>query len=143
MNPDSWMSPWEYQRLDEIHHQRMNAIKDYYYNDNNFDDEANAKRYSEREMEMNYEVEKERLRAGFERQFEKEMTELTDEIDHKEDEIRKLKQEIADMKKDYKLLKGKIDMIIYALKNLALINSLFNSSTLLSSSSFLSSIIDL
>lgn len=104
MNPDSWMSPWEYQRLDEIHHQRMNALKDYYYNDDNFDDEANEKRFSEREMEMNYEIEKERLRAGFERQFEKKLTNLTDEIDHKEDEIRKLKQEIADMKKDIKLI---------------------------------------
>lgn len=83
MNPDSWMSPWEYQRLDEIHHQRMNALKDYYYNDYNFDEEANVKKYSEREMEM---------------------TELTDEIDHKEDEIRKLKQEIDDMKKDIKLI---------------------------------------
>lgn len=55
-------------------------------------------------MEMNYEVEKERLRAGFERQFENEMTKLTDEINKKEDEIWKLKQEINDMKKDIKLI---------------------------------------
>lgn len=104
MNPDEYVSPWEYKRLDEIHHQRMNALKDYYYNDDNFDDEANEKKFSEREMEMNYEVAKERLRAGFERQFEKEMTQLTDELDKKEDEIWKLKQEIADMKKDIKLI---------------------------------------
>ncbi len=104
MNPDEYVSPWEYKRLDEIHHQRMNALKDYYYNDDNFDDEANEKRFSEREMEMNYEVAKERLRAGFERQFEKEMTHLTDELDKKEDEICKLKQEIADMRKDIKLI---------------------------------------
>lgn len=104
MNPDEYVSPWEYKRLDEIHHQRMNALKDYYYNDDNFDDEANEKKFSEREMEMNYEVAKERLRAGFERQFEKEMTQLTDELDKKEDEIWKLKKEIADMKKDIKLI---------------------------------------
>lgn len=105
MNPDDFRENiWEYQRLDEIHHQRIDAIKDYYYNDNNFDDEANAKKYSERQMYMNLEVEKERLRAGFERQFEKEMTELADEIDNKEDEIRKLKKEIADMKKDIKMM---------------------------------------
>ncbi len=104
MNPDDWRSHWEYERIDEMHHQRMNALKDYYYNDDNFDDEANVKKYSEREMELNYEVEKERLRAGFERQFEREMVELTDEIDHKEDEIRKLKEEINNMKKDIKLI---------------------------------------
>jgi hypothetical protein len=104
LNPDEYVSPWEYKRLDEIHHQRMNALKDYYYNDDNFDDEANEKRYSEREMEMNYEVAKERLRAGFERQFEKEMTQLTDELDKKEDEIWKLKKEILDMKEDIKLI---------------------------------------
>lgn len=104
MNPDEYVSPWEYKRLDEIHHQRMNALKDYYYNDDNFDDKANEKRFSEREMEMNYEVAKERLRAGFERQFEKEMTQLTEELDKKEDEIWKLKKEIADMKKDIKLI---------------------------------------
>jgi tRNA A58 N-methylase Trm61 len=55
-------------------------------------------------MEMNYEVAKERLRAGFERQFEKEMTQLTDELNQKEDEIWKLKQEILDMKEDIKLI---------------------------------------
>lgn len=104
MNPDEYVSPWEYKRLDEIHHQRMNALKDYYYNDDNFDDEANEKKYSEREMEMNYEVAKERLRAGFERQFEKEMTELTDELNKKEDEIWQLKKEILDMKEDIKLI---------------------------------------
>lgn len=104
MNPDEYVSPWEYKRLDEIHHQRMNALKNYYYNDGNFDDEANEKKFSEREMEMNYEVAKERLRAGFERQFEEEMTKLTDEINQKEDKIWKLKQEIADMRKDVKLI---------------------------------------
>lgn len=104
MNPDEYVSPWEYKRLDEIHHQRMNALKDYYYNDDNFDDEANEKKYSEREMEMNYEVAKEKLRAGFERQFEKEMTELTDELNQKEDEIWQLKKEILDMKEDIKLI---------------------------------------
>ena len=104
MNPDEYVSPWEYKRLDEIHHQRMNALKDYYYNDDNFDDEANEKKFSEREMEMNYEVAKERLRAGFERQFEKEMTQLTEELDKKEDEIWKLKKEILDMKEDIKLI---------------------------------------
>lgn len=104
MNPDEYVSPWEYKRLDEIHHQRMNALKDYYYNDDNFDDEANEKKFSEREMEMNYEVAKERLRAGFERQFEKEMTQLTDELNEKEDEIWKLKKEILDMKEDIKLI---------------------------------------
>ena len=104
MNPDEYISPWEYKRLDEIHHQRMNALKDYYYNDNNFDDEANEKKFSEREMELNYEVAKERLRAGFERQFEQEMTKLTDEIDQKEDEIWKLKKEILDMKESIKLM---------------------------------------
>ena len=93
-----------YQILDEMYHQRIDAIKDFYYNDDNFDDEANVKRYSERQLDMNLEVEKERLRVGFERKFEKEMTELADEIDNKEDEIRKLKQEIADMKKDIKLI---------------------------------------
>lgn len=104
MNPDEYISPWEYKRLDEIHHQRMNALKDYYYNDDNFDDEANEKKFSEREMELNYEVAKERLRAGFERQFEQEMTKLTDEIDQKEDEIWKLKKEILDMKESIKLI---------------------------------------
>lgn len=104
MNPDEYVSPWEYKRLDEIHHQRMNALKDYYYNDDNFDDEANEKKYSEREMEMNYEVAKERLRAGFERQFEQEMTKLTDEINQKEDEIWQLKKEILDMKESIKLI---------------------------------------
>lgn len=101
MNPDDWRdNHWEYQRLDEIYHQRIDAIKDYYYNEDNFDDEANVKKYSERQMDMNLEIEKERLCAG----FEKEMTELADEIDIKEDEIRKLKQEIADMKKEIKLI---------------------------------------
>lgn len=105
MNPDDWRdNPWEYQRLDEIYHQRIDAIKDYYYNDDNFDDEANVKRYSERQMDMYLEAEKERLRVGFERKFEKEMTELADEIDNKEDEIRKLKQEISDMKEKIKLI---------------------------------------
>lgn len=105
MNPDDFRENiWEYQRLDEIYHQRLDAIKDFYYNDDNFDDEANVKRYSERQLDMNLELEKERLRAGFERQFEKEMTELADEIDNKEDEIRKLKKEIADMKKEIKLI---------------------------------------
>ena len=103
MNPDYWKdNTWDYQR--EIYHQQIDAIKDYYYNDDNFDDEANVKRYSERQMDMNLEIEKERLRVGFERKFEKEITELTDEIDNKEDEIRHLKQEIADMKKDIKLI---------------------------------------
>ena len=103
MNPDYWKNnTWDYQR--EIYHQQINVIKDYYYNDDNFDDEANVKRYSKRQLDMNIEVEKERLRVGFERKFEKEITELTDEIDNKEDEIRKLKQEIADMKKDIKLI---------------------------------------
>ena len=103
MNPDYWKdNTWDYQR--EIYHQRIDAIRDYYCNDDNFDDEANVKRYSERQLDMNIEVEKERLRVGFERKFEKEITELTDEIDNKEDEIRKLKQEIADMKKDIKLI---------------------------------------
>lgn len=105
MNPDDFReNTWEYQRLDEIYHQRLDAIKDFYYNDDNFDDEANEKRYSERQMDMNLEVEKERLLVGFERKFEKEITELTDEIDNKEDEIRKLKREIADMKKEIKLI---------------------------------------
>lgn len=104
MNPDEYVSPWEYKRLDEIHHQRMNALKDYYYNDDNFDDEANEKKYSEREMEMNYEVAKERLRAGFEKQFEQEMTKLTDEINQKEDEIWQLKKETLDMKESIKLI---------------------------------------
>lgn len=105
MNPDDYRDNiWEYRRLDEMYHQRIDAIKDYYYNEDNFDDEANVKKYSEREMDMNLEVEKERLRVGFERHFEKEMTELADEIDIKEDEIRKLKQEIADMKKEIKLI---------------------------------------
>ena len=103
MNPDYWKdNTWDYQR--DIYHQRIDAIRDYYCNDDNFDDEANVKRYSERQLDMNIEVEKERLRGGFERKFEKEITELTDEIDNKEDEIRKLKQEIADMKKDIKLI---------------------------------------
>lgn len=103
MNPDYWKdNTWDYQR--EMYHQQIEAIKDYYYNDDNFDDEANVKRYSERQMDMNIEIEKERLRVGFERKFEKEITELTDEIDNKEDEIRHLKQEIADMKKDIKLI---------------------------------------
>lgn len=97
MNSDYWKdNTWDYQR--EIYHQQIEAIKDYYYNDDNFDDEANVKRYSERQLDMNIEVEKERLRVG----FEKEITELTDELDNKEDEIRKLKQETADMKKDIK-----------------------------------------
>ena len=87
-----------------MYHQRIDAIRDYYCNDDNFDDEANEKRYSERQLDMNIEVEKERLRVGFERKFEKEMTELADEIDNKEDEIRKLKREIADMKKEIKLI---------------------------------------
>lgn len=101
MNPDDFRDNiWEYQRLDEIHHQRIDAIKDYFYNEDNFDDEANVKKYSERQMDMNLEIEKERLRVG----FEKEMTELADEIDNKEDEIRKLKREIADMKKEIKLI---------------------------------------
>lgn len=105
MNPDDFReNTWGYQRLDEMYHQRIDAIKDFYYNDDNFDDEANEKRYSERQMDMNLEVEKERLRVGFERKFEKEMTELADEIDHKEDEIRMLKREIADMKKEIKLI---------------------------------------
>ena len=103
MNPDYWKdNTWDYQR--EMYHQQIEAIKDYYYNDDNFDDEANVKRYSERQMDMNLEIEKERLRVGFERKFEKEITELTDELDNKEDEIRQLKQEIADMKKDIKLI---------------------------------------
>ena len=103
MNPDYWKdNTWDYQR--EIYHQQIDAIRDYYYNDDNFDDEANVKRYSERQMDMNLEIEKERLRVGFERKFEKEITELTDELDNKEDEIRQLKQEIADMKKDIKLI---------------------------------------
>lgn len=103
MNPDYWKdNTWDYQR--EMYHQQIEAIKDYYYNDDNFDDEANVKRYSERQMDMNIELEKERLRVGFERKFEKEITELTDELDNKEDEIRQLKQEIADMKKDIKLI---------------------------------------
>ena len=103
MNPDYWKdNTWDYQR--EIYHQQIDAIKDYYYNDDNFDDEANVKKYSERQMDMNIEIEKERLRVGFERKFEKEITELTDELDNKEDEIRQLKQEIADMKKDIKLI---------------------------------------
>lgn len=112
MNPDDWRDDsWEYQRLDEIHHQRIDAIKDYYYNEDNFDDEANVKKYSERQMDMNLEIEKERLRAGFERQFEKEMTELAYEIDNKEDEIRKLKKEIADMKKEIKLIGKMKDLL--------------------------------
>lgn len=105
MNPDDFReNTWGYQILDEMHHQRIDAIRDYYCNDDNFDDEANEKRYSERQLDMNLEVEKERLRVGFERKFEKEMTELADEIDNKEDEIRKLKREIADMKKEIKLI---------------------------------------
>lgn len=117
MNPDDYRDNiWEYRRLDEIHHQRIDAIKDYYYNEDNFDDEANVKKYSERQMDMNLEIEKERLCAGFERHFEKEMTELADEIDIKEDEIRKLKQEISDMKKEIKLI-GKMKELLnqYAL----------------------------
>lgn len=117
MNPDDFRDNiWEYQRLDETYHQRLDVIKDFYYNDDNFDDEANVKRYSERQMDMNLEVERERLRVGFERHFEKEMTELADEIDHKEDEIRRLKQEIADMKKEIKLI-GKMKELLkqYAL----------------------------
>lgn len=103
MNPDYWKdNTWDYQR--EIYHQQIDAIKDYYYNDDNFDDEANVKRYSERQMDMNLEIEKERLYNDFERKYEKEITELTDEIDNKEDEIRQPKQEIADMKKDIKLI---------------------------------------
>ena len=105
MNPDDFReNTWGYQILDEMYHQRIDAIRDYYCNDDNFDDEANEKRYSERQLDMNIEVEKERLRVGFERKFEKEMTELADEIDNKEDEIRKLKREIADMKKEIKLI---------------------------------------
>lgn len=105
MNPDDYRDNiWEYRRLDEIHHQRIDAIKDYYYNEDNFDDEANVKKYSERQMDMNLEIEKERLRAGFERHFEKEMTKIADEIDNKEDEIRQLKQEILDMKEKIKLI---------------------------------------
>ena len=112
MNPDDFReNTWEYQRFDEIYHQRLDAIKDFYYNDDNFDDEANEKRYSERQMDMNLEVEKERLRVGFERKFEKEMTELADEIDNKEDEIRQLKQEIADMKKEIKLIEKMKDLL--------------------------------
>lgn len=103
MNPDYWKdNTWDYQR--EIYHQQIDAIKDYYYNDDNFDDEANVKRYSERQMDMNLEIEKERLYNDFERKYEKEITELTDEIDNKKDEIRQPKQEIADMKKDIKLI---------------------------------------
>ena len=105
MNPDDWKDDiWEYQRLDEIHHQRIDAIRDYYCNDDNFDDEANEKRYSERQMDMNLEVEKERLHVGFERKFEKEMTELAEELNRKEDEVWALKREIADMKKEIKLI---------------------------------------
>ena len=112
MNPDDWKDDiWEYQRIDEIHHQRIDAIKDYYYNEDNFDDEANEKRYSERQMDMNLEIEEERLRVEFERHFEKEMTELADEIDHKEDEIRMLKREIADMKKEIKLIGKMKDLL--------------------------------
>lgn len=112
MNPDDWRDDfWEYQRLDEIHHQRIDAIKDYYYNEDNFDDEANVKKYSERQMDMNLEIEKERLLAWSERHFEKEMTELADEIDIKEDEIRKLKQENADMKKEIKLIEKMKDLL--------------------------------
>lgn len=104
MNPDDFReNTWVYQRLD--------AIKDFYYNDDNFDDEANVKRYSERQMDMNLEVEKERLRVGFEKKFEKEMTELADEIDNKEDEIRQLKQEISDMKKEIKLIEKMKDLL--------------------------------
>lgn len=41
MNPDDWRDNlWEYQRLDEIYHQRIDAIKDYYYNEDNFDEET-------------------------------------------------------------------------------------------------------
>lgn len=105
MNPDDWRDdPWKYQRLDEIHHQRIDAIKDFYYNDDNFDDEANVKRYSERQLDMNLEIEKERLRVGFERNFEKDITELTDELNRKEAEVWALKQEISDMKKEIKLI---------------------------------------
>ena len=105
MNPDDFReNTWEYQRLDETYHQRLDAIKDFYYNDDNFDDEANVKRYSERQMDMNLEVEKERLRVGFERKFEKEMTELAEELNRKEDEVWALKQEISDMKKEIKLI---------------------------------------
>ena len=76
---------------------------------------------------MNIEVEKERLRVGFERKFEKEITELTDEIDNKEDEIRKLKQEIADMKKDIKLIEKMKEL----LKQYALYSEIdFNEETL-------------
>ena len=128
MNPDDFReNTWAYQRLDEIHHQRIDAIKDFYYNDDNFDDEANVKRYSERQMDMSLEVEKERLRVGFERKFEKEITELTDEIDNKEDEIRQLKQEIADMKKEIKL----IEKMKYLLKQYALYSEIdFDEETL-------------
>lgn len=105
MNPDDFReNTWGYQRLDEMYHQRIDAIKDFYYNDDNFDDEANEKRYSERQMDMNLEVEKERLRVGFERKFEKEMTELAEELNRKEDEVWALKQEISDMKKEIKLI---------------------------------------
>ena len=103
MNPDYWKdNTWDYQR--EIYHQQIDAIKDYYYNDDNFDDEANVKKYSERQMDMNLDVEKERLRVGFERKFEKEMTELAEELNRKEDEVWALKQEISDMKKEIKLI---------------------------------------
>ena len=103
MNPDYWKdNTWDYQR--EIYHQQIDAIKDYYYNDDNFDDEANVKKYSERQMDMNLEVEKERLRVGFERKFEKEMTQLAEELNRKEDEVWALKQEISDMKKEIKLI---------------------------------------
>ena len=105
MNPDDFReNTWGYQRLDEIYHQRIDAIRDYYYNDDNFNDEANVKRYSERQMDMNLEVEKERLRVVFERKFEKEMTELAEELNRKEDEVWALKQEISDMKKEIKLI---------------------------------------
>lgn len=105
MNPDDFReNTWKYQRLDEIHHQRIDAIRDYYCNDDNFDDEANEKRYSERQLDMNLEVEKERLRVEFERKFEKEMTELAEELNRKEDEVWALKQEISDMKKEIKLI---------------------------------------
>ena len=105
MNPDDFReNTWGYQRLDEIYHQRIDAIRDYYCNDDNFDDEANVKRYSERQMDMNLEVEKERLRVGFERKFEKEMTELEEELNRKEDEVWALKQEISDMKEEIKLI---------------------------------------
>ena len=105
MNPDDFReNTWEYQRLDEMHHQRIDAIRDYYCNDDNFDDEANVKRYSERQLDMNLEVEKERLRVGFERKFEKEMTELAEELNRKEDEVWALKQEISNMKKEIKLI---------------------------------------